>query len=71
MKKRDVLVSIVGIALIFIILTNQPSISQEDRRHSPPMTSIAGNMTSAGGAMNNSTGGIMVAGTSNMTNATK
>ena len=41
MKKRDVLVSIVGIALIFIRLTNLPNMSQEDRRHLPLSTYTA------------------------------
>jgi hypothetical protein len=41
MKKRDVLVSIVGIALIFIMLTNLPNMSQEDRRHLPLSTYTA------------------------------
>ena len=41
MKKRDVLVSIVGIALIVITLTNLPNMSQEDRRHLPLSTYTA------------------------------
>ena len=38
MKKRNVLTIIVGIALIFITLTNLPNMSQEDRRHLPLST---------------------------------
>ena len=41
MKKRNVLTIIVGIALIFITLTNLPNMSQEDRRHLPLSTYTA------------------------------
>ena len=41
MKKRNLLTIIVGIALIFITLTNLPNMSQEDRRHLPLSTYTA------------------------------